>query len=134
METWKVGDFFQYHYWRSLTKREKEKIVTEGTGIVRDGKLVAPIMTKGAFMSKHPIIQAGEIEVYTSCRNKTCGTWLEALAVIKKGRFVEITTISSRKLDRIKSVNQKRKRKDTARDSWGSKDAKMIAHKKVIGR
>ncbi len=99
-ESWHVGDFFQYHYLRSLTKSEKERIIKEGRGMVNSkGKLIAPLFTRGRYMSKLPILSNGKVEVYTSCKNKACGAWLEALAVIKKGKFVEIRAIKPKKLE-----------------------------------
>ncbi|HZY95123.1 MAG TPA: hypothetical protein VFE98_09780 [Candidatus Bathyarchaeia archaeon] len=135
-ESWHVGDFFQYHYLRSLTKREKERIIKEGRGIVNSkGEMIMPMFTRGPYMSKLPIVSNGKVEAYTSCRNKTCGAWLEALAVIKNGKFVGIRTIKPKKLEiRTRSTAKKWNVMDAASKSWGHKEAKMIAHKKVIAR
>ncbi len=59
-------------------------------------KTDTPLWTKGAYMSKRPIIQTGEIEVYTGCNSKECGAWLEGLATIRHGRFVGIGKVRTR--------------------------------------
>lgn len=134
-ESWNVGDFFQYHYLRNLTRREKETIIKEGKGVANaKGELILPMFTRGRYMSKLPIVANGKVEVYTGCDNKTCGAWLEGLAVINKGRFAGIRTIRSRKLNTKRPADKKRLARNTARGSWGLKEGKMIAHKKVIAR
>lgn len=131
-ESWTVGDFFQYHYLRPLRKREKERIIKEGRGIVNArGQLIAPLFAHGEYMSEQPIISNGEIKVHTSCDNRKCGTWLEALAVIRRGKFVGIRAVRSRQLsDTTRPKARKRSVMIGARESLGRKEGKILAHRR----
>ena len=136
-EGWNVGDFFQYHYLRPLRKREKEKIIREDKGIVNaEGQLIAPLFAHGKYMSEQPIISNGEINVHTSCDNRKCGAWLEALAVIRKGKFVGIRAIRPRKLSnttRPKTTRLKGVGEGVLATVFGGSIAKVLDQAMYVG-
>ena len=80
METWRKGDFFQYHKLVAVPiSRRKDEF---------------PSLRRSTTPLRNvPIIHNGQVPVYTSCQH--CRAWLDAFAVIEDGRFTGIDGIRS---------------------------------------